>query len=307
VVPKLEIRKLSEEDVAQRLSSSKSGSQVSRSQIPNISSASHYLFYTRGKSSNVTSGEVYFNQSDIFYPVMFSAFDHKGLHKPQCIPKFPVSNRFWRFRESDFWIYGNTPKLSWFHVPLVERDGSISSSCIAVWYTTPTRFIASLIATIFQKLVRCKFNHRKQIQLDSLLYRLASLYAVTQDHSMFCRVIECLKRKPKIAFSLLYRFEKKSVESTRFCLGQLQLCSLWLQLRRDRRELFFTRQRLRYGKPDADIILKRNAGRKQLSVLNRCFSESTAYFSVNKESAKFYGINSGKTGSCQAFCRTRLR
>jgi hypothetical protein len=150
----------------------------------------------------------------------------------------PAKNRLFQFRESQRWCQGLNTVVSVRAMPFVTREGYISSNAVYYWKCSATQWIASVSATVYQRL----YDRWKRMRIDGdsivpnrdLLLRVAVLYTLTLDDRLLVRTIECAKRNEGAARKLLYYRSREVDAITRFWYGQLTSVTSWLQLRSQR-------------------------------------------------------------------------
>lgn len=168
--------------------------------------------------------------------------ERKRILEPSLTSTHPKPNKLIQFRESRRWCKESDRFLrdTVFALPFVTREGVISSNGLCYWKCSSKQWIATVSATVYQRIVgrwrRWTVEGDRVVPNRDLALRVAVMYALTFDSGRLCRILECAKRNEFSARKMLYKWSRNVDAPIRFWYGQL--CSLgtgsWLQHRGQR-------------------------------------------------------------------------
>lgn len=184
------------------------------------------------------NGEVFCNvPARIVVPKPYS-LDEKRILKPNLVVN-PHPTKLTMYRESQRWCkeYGRFTRKAVRSIPFITREGFISSNSISYWECTATQWVATVSATVYQRIVgrwsRWTVDGDRVMPNRDLALRIAVLYTLTMDSNRLTRVIECAKRNEDACRRMVYHWSRKVDAPIGFWYGQL--CSTgtgsWLQHR----------------------------------------------------------------------------
>jgi len=159
-------------------------------------------------------------------------------------------------------------------LPYISSVGHITIHTAYQWKCDPIQLVNTLIATVYSRLkhTMCKRYDKKTFTLNNLLLRLSVYYVFTKNDYLLDRILGILKggSKPshesrKLSSRLIYGYELKLSETTRFVLRQVVNSADWLKLRRGRSRPSILRDKLEFGRfhyhvGDASNMLRHEAG-----------------------------------------------
>jgi hypothetical protein len=98
---------------------------------------------------------------------------------------------------------------------------------------SPHQLLATITSTVFKRLEASVRNHKRKFRpTRTLLFKIAAMYALTNNDSFFHRCISMITHKNKHLWKLVYKWYKQLDDNNRFLLDQLhENASLWLQHR----------------------------------------------------------------------------
>lgn len=139
-------------------------------------------------------------------------------------------------KRSDRWIVG--PQLtSEYNIPFIDRWGQITGSTFATVRCSPQQYVATIVATVLQRLkqiVYCKNGHRGVVSHSKLLLKAAYYYAVSKNDWFRARFVELSKsigENYKAMHGLTSKFLAKTDDYTRFVYSQVYFQTNWLYSR----------------------------------------------------------------------------
>jgi len=155
-----------------------------------------------------------------------------GRWKVSGLPEFPraVTHPGFRYKLSSAWIDCPDGRARKYNLPYIDHVGRISNCTMYTWKTTPMRLVATLISTVYKRLMDLMFRRHKKkaFKLKSSLLRLSAYYVFTKNDYLLNRILAITKAKPRRSGrrfnGLLKRFESKLDDNTRFVLAQVWLC-----------------------------------------------------------------------------------
>jgi hypothetical protein len=154
-------------------------------------------------------------------------------YQPTLFPKNPVNTGIFRIKDNNKFVHQFKEKTQCFVVPYIDFSGCITNSILGVWSTTPSAFLCSLTSTIYDRL-RKKYEdvYNRHRWKDNFLFRVAALYAMTNNSYIFHRILATLKKSIKNARKVMYYYFKKHMgKQFRFCYDQMFLNVQWLKSR----------------------------------------------------------------------------
>jgi hypothetical protein len=141
-------------------------------------------------------------------------------------------------RTSTRWFDVKTSKKVFTPIPFVKISGKFSINTLCFWTAYPEQIIASLTATVFQriqKLVAKRFTRSYARKIFKLLFDISALYSVTHIDSFLDRLLGSLRTKGNLKNTrkLLAYFKCNIGANERFVYDQLTSkdLSLWLSFR----------------------------------------------------------------------------
>jgi len=152
-----------------------------------------------------------------------------------------VTHPGFEYKVSSRWFaHSNLEKPRKYALPFIEHCGRISNSTQYYWKTKPSSIVATLIATVYKRLLTTMYRRIKfkAFKLQNLLLRCSAYYVFTKNDYFWNRLLAVLRlgRGAKsVARNLLFYFESKLDDSTRFVLRQAWSNQAnWLKSRAER-------------------------------------------------------------------------
>lgn len=157
-------------------------------------------------------------------------------YNAEIVPKTPNHNGLVRFRNSLRWCGGSSAGQRWHHIPYIDHVGQIHATSVARWYCTAPQLLATITSTVHKRLWgRTRKGPIKSRVKSGLLYKIAQVYAITNDDSFFRRSLCMLvRRRYKELGKFVYYKIKHLDANNRFLYDQVLYGALWFQSRQDR-------------------------------------------------------------------------
>jgi len=117
-------------------------------------------------------------------------------------------------------------------VPFIDHLGRFSPNILGYWRTNDQTYVASLVATVYERLRRLAVHRtpkRKWNRSLGLAFQAACVYVLTASDWFMDRCIALLAKNNTVLRGLVWRVVNRSGADTRFVLGQLLHQSLWLK------------------------------------------------------------------------------
>lgn len=151
------------------------------------------------------------------------------------VPKQPGQNGLVRFKLSDRWHRGVHLERSNYLIPFIDRTGITHATSVARWRCDPAQLLATTISTISKRLRNICRPYQKRPTPDQL-FRVAAVYAITNDDSFYRRCLEMISRSLTVPLrKFVYRYEKRKMGTTnRFLYDHVRFASKWFQSRVDK-------------------------------------------------------------------------
>jgi hypothetical protein len=145
----------------------------------------------------------------------------------------------YKIRQSVRWIKDYNPKCRRvIGLPFINHAGKMSFNNVVRWYCHPLQAIASITATVFQRLQtllirRHKTKYAFGCREDT--FRAALLYTITSDTWILDRFIGVMRRKERKPLKYLFgKFVAKLDEDQQFVYSQALQQANWLTFRAER-------------------------------------------------------------------------
>jgi uncharacterized protein YggT (Ycf19 family) len=143
-----------------------------------------------------------------------------------------------------------TPRRSWHWIPYITHAGKISCHRLISWYCTDEQALASVIATVYQrllKLLRKRLNRYTRGRDLSTLLKISAYYAITHSDYFLDRALALLGRRQVVLEHLLERYVCTLDDSLWFVYRQVCLQTHWLTFRSEKtrdksRNAYFSKQ-----------------------------------------------------------------
>lgn len=146
---------------------------------------------------------------------------------------FPFRLEGIEVKRTSRWIDG--PQLiSEYNIPYIDKWGRISGSTFATVRCSPQQFVATIVATVTQRLKRIatRYNgHGAVIRNSKLLVKAAYYYAVSKNdwfRSRFVELSKSIRENRRIMNGLTFKFLAKMDDYTRFVYSQVYFQTNWL-------------------------------------------------------------------------------
>jgi hypothetical protein len=127
-----------------------------------------------------------------------------------------------------------TPRRSWHWIPYITGAGKISCHRLISWYCTDEQALASVIATVYQrllKLLRKRLNRYTRARDLRTLFGISAYYAITHSDYFLDRALALLGRRQVVLEHLLEKFVCTLDDSLWFVYRQVCLQTYWLTFR----------------------------------------------------------------------------
>jgi len=139
-------------------------------------------------------------------------------------------------RESARWYRFWETKVFAIPVPYISNVGKFTIHRLGVWRTTPETWYASVVATVFNRMLNLYSRRSGREFIDgsarTLIFRAASLYTFTHSNYAMDRLLANLWPKRLSVFRrLIHQFSCKLGANFGFVYGQSKLQLLWLTYR----------------------------------------------------------------------------
>jgi hypothetical protein len=225
----------------------------------------------------------------------------KGEELPKLdFPKFPVSTWLFRIKSSIKSVNHRKEKCFLYDVPYVNSQGDITNTYLGQWYTTPSSFLQSLSATIFERLkVRFRHHYLSKANKLNVLTRISMLYAITGNSYIFVRILRTLFQNWRHGTRFLNSCESDCCSTYRFCISQMSQNIRWLQSRGRCRP---TRYMQHKSPKSFDLMNFRSSRKKDLNSL-KSFISATENFRGEKEFFSGYRLSTAKAVHRRLVCR----
>jgi hypothetical protein len=165
----------------------------------------------------------------------------KESSKP--VPYFPIHVRdeHPRFipgmvaRTSTRWFDVKSSKKAFTPIPFVHVSGHLSGSTLCFWTAYPQQIVASLTATVYQRLLRLisrRHSYKYAKSCRETLFKVSAYYVATRDDGFLNRVLGIFRKRSRRAVHNLYTFAFSNLgEDLRFVISQSCTQFLWLSFR----------------------------------------------------------------------------
>jgi len=138
-------------------------------------------------------------------------------------------------RTSTRWFDVNASNRAFTPVPFVTISGHLSGSTLCFWTAYPQQIVASLTATVYQRLLRLvakRHGHKFAGSCKLTLFKVSAYYATVHDDGFLNRILGILKKRNRRAAHNLYTFAYCNLdEDKRFVINQSCQQFLWLSFR----------------------------------------------------------------------------
>lgn len=138
-------------------------------------------------------------------------------------------------RTSTRWFESEGFQQSFTPIPFVHVSGKMSASTVCFWTAYPQQIVATLTATVYQRLLRLierRHGYRYVRGCRETIFKAATYYSVTRDDWFVDRFLGIFKRRNRRAAHGLYTCALSNLdENFRFVISQICQQISWLSFR----------------------------------------------------------------------------
>jgi hypothetical protein len=138
-------------------------------------------------------------------------------------------------RTSLRWFETEGFQQSFTPIPFVHVSGKLSASTVCFWTAYPQQIVATLTATVYQRLLRLvirRHGYKYSRSCRETCFKAATYYTVTRDDWFLNRFLGIFKKRNRRAAHNLYTLVFCNLdENFRFVISQVLKQALWLSFR----------------------------------------------------------------------------
>lgn len=149
------------------------------------------------------------------------------------VPDNPHSNGLVVFRVSNRWYTDKRSQKDVLAVPYIDRSGLIYATPVCWWKCTAFQLYATITATVYKRLKSLVYSipHKRRPRDSNLIFKIAMIYADTNDDSWYKRCIAMLFNN-KSSDLLHFVNSKLRMDANKgFLYGQALYNASWLKRR----------------------------------------------------------------------------